>query len=147
MSKQGKIVAVDFDGTVVDHEFPKIGKLKPHAKEVLNRWYDEGIDVIIWTCRNNVDEPAWGKEGTLRGVMDFLDENGIKYVAINENAPSIPFRLQSRKVYADLYIDDRNVGGFPGWVFVDRAVKAFYETGDWRNTYLEHEEATLFEKQ
>lgn len=133
-----RIIGVDFDGTIVDHKFPKIGKLKPGAKEVLNKWHDEGIDVVVWTCRNNVDLKEWGKEATLRGVQDFLDDNGIKYSAVNENSPSVGFRLEARKIYADLYIDDRNLGGFPGWDFVKDAVDSFYKYGDWREYALEN---------
>lgn len=129
--KDNKIIAVDFDGTIVDHDFPRIGKLKEGAKRVLNKWHDEGIKVIVWTCRNNVDLPEWGKDATIRGVQDFLDENGIKYDTINEMSTSQAFRLNSRKVYADLYIDDRNLGGFRGWDITDIMVSEFYRLGSW----------------
>ena len=141
-----RIIAVDFDGTIVDHEFPKIGALKPGAKEVLNKWNEEGVEVIIWTCRNQVD-PECGPEADIFAVRNFLNDNGIKFTTINEHAPGMPFRLQSAKAYADLYIDDRNMGGFPGWKFTERAVEAFYKNGDWRATWLEHDESALFEKE
>lgn len=134
-----RIIAVDFDGTIVDHEFPDIGKLKPGAKKTLNKWHKDGISVIIWTCRNQVD-PECGVNSTIFAVRKFLDANGIKYATINEHAPVMPFRLQSTKVFADMYIDDRNMGGFPGWDITVKAVKAFYKNGDWKDTYLVHNE-------
>jgi len=144
--KAERIIAVDFDGTIVDHEFPYIGNLKPGAKRVLNKWAEEGISVIIWTCRQQVDRELGGQADTF-AVRKFLDDNGIMYDAVNEQSPKIPFRLHCAKVFADLYIDDRNMGGFPGWTFTEKAVESFYKTGDWRNTFLQYEEASLFEKE
>lgn len=131
-----KIIAVDFDGTIVDHEFPGIGKLKPGAKDVLNKWHDQGIKVIIWTCRDDVDD-SLGEQSTLEAVKKFLAENDIKYDTINEMSTVQPFRLSSPKVYADIYIDDRNFGGFNvGWKFIDEAVQKFYELDrDWHKVY------------
>lgn len=141
-----RIIAIDFDGTIVDHRFPEIGKLKPHARRVINKWYDNGTEIIIWTCRNNSD-PECGPLSDTLAVRKFLEENGVKYTTINEQAPAIPFRLHAPKVFADLYIDDRNVGGFPGWQFIEKAVEAFYEDGDWRRTYLEYDETRLFDEE
>ena len=110
------IIAVDFDGTIVEHKFPAIGELLPGAKETLNHWNSLGYDVIIWTCRNQSEphHPEW-TEAHIGAVKDFLDKNEIKYTTINSDSPNISFWLQARKVYADVYIDDRNLGGFPGW--------------------------------
>lgn len=100
------IVAIDFDGTIVKHEFPKIGPLLPGAKEKINFWYDNNLfAIIIWTCRG-------GKY--LEEMKEFLDKEGIKYHKINENAfPSKDFNPYP-KIYADFYIDDRAVK-FEGW--------------------------------
>lgn len=130
-----KIIAVDFDGTIVGHRFPGIGDLKPGAKETLQKWHDQGIEVIIWTCRNQVD-PECGVDADIFAARKFLIENDIKFSTINEHAPSMPFRLHSAKVFADMYIDDRNLGGFPGWDFVDKAVERFYVNKDWSETNL-----------
>jgi hypothetical protein len=50
--------------------------------------------------------------------MKFLDDNGIHYDSVNENHPSMGFWLQSRKIFADVYIDDRNLGGVHDWIDV-----------------------------
>jgi hypothetical protein len=92
------IIAVDFDGTIAEHEYPNIGSIKKGAKETINKWYDAGHKIIIWTCRG-------GKEA--KEASQFLKENGIKFHTINENAdPSDDFNPYP-KVFAHLYIDDR----------------------------------------
>lgn len=105
------IIAIDFDGTIVDHKYPAIGELKPDAKEVINDLATRH-NIIIWTCRG-------GQE--LNAMIDFLDREGIRYDRINENMSYewIGFK-PFPKVYADCYIDDRNLGGFPGWGNVQR---------------------------
>lgn len=122
-AKISLILAIDFDGTIVEHKFPYIGKLLPGAKETINKWKDEGHRIIIWTCRNMV-EPAYPEieDATIFGAKRFLDENGIKYDAINSDVESVPFYIQARKVFADIYIDDRNLGGFPGWKVADQII-------------------------
>jgi hypothetical protein len=100
------IIAIDFDGTIVEHEYPEIGPLKPYAKEVINRICDLGHYVIIWTCR--------GWDGTLQQAIEFLNRNGIKFHKANQNADNIDFNAFP-KIYADIYIDDRNLGGIPSW--------------------------------
>ena len=107
------IVAVDFDGTIVDHEFPKIGKLKPHVVEVLQRLHSFGCRIIIWTCRDGV---------YLQEALKFLRTHDIPYDCVNCNIPEIDFT--SNKIFANYYIDDLNLGGFPGWNEVQKAVLA-----------------------
>jgi len=98
------IIAIDFDGTIVENKFPQIGALKPHAKEVINHLHDRlGAKIIIWSCRTLRPE--------LNAATDFLKKNGIRYDAINVNY-FIPFPNHP-KVYADIYIDDRQAGGLP----------------------------------
>lgn len=109
MKKNEKLViAVDFDGTIVEHNFPKIGDLLPFAKEVINKLHKEGYYIIIWTCRG---------EYSLIDMINFLDKNKIHYDKINENAPYEILGFKPfPKIVADIYIDDRNLGGFPGWL-------------------------------
>lgn len=104
------IIAIDFDGTIVDHEFPGIGKLKPNVKEVINRLHNEGHTIIIWTCRTTQKEPT--EESTIFCAKEFLDRWGIKFHTINNNDPRNSFQ-PAPKIYADVYIDDRNLGGIP----------------------------------
>lgn len=100
------IIAIDFDGTIVEHKFPEIGKLRKDAKEVINQLYNEGHYIIIWTCRY---------EGFAVEQMElFLAANDIKYHCINQNHPELLFSPKP-KIYADIYIDDRQVGGLPSW--------------------------------
>ena len=117
------IIAIDFDGTIVEHEFPKIGPLKKNAKVVINRLFDEGHDIIIWTCRTIQDNFKGQFESTLLHVMTFLDREGIKYTSINNNSPNIDFQPWP-KVYANIYIDDRQLGGIPDdWEEIYRIIK------------------------
>ncbi len=100
-------IAVDFDGTIVDHEYPKIGKPKLFAFETLKSLQKRGDILILWTFRS-------GKE--LQEAIDYCKQNGIEFYAANKNYPEEIFDDSiSRKIEADIYIDDRNVGGFPGW--------------------------------
>ncbi|MFP4023894.1 MAG: BT0820 family HAD-type phosphatase [Thiohalospira sp.] len=100
-------IAIDFDGTIVDHEYPEIGKPKLFAFETLKALQDKGVLLILWTFRA-------GKE--LEEAVEFCKKNGVEFYAVNKNYPEEIFDDSiSRKIYADIYIDDKNLGGFPGW--------------------------------
>ncbi len=101
------IIAVDFDGTIVKHEYPKIGKPNLFAFETLKALQKQGHKLILWTYRA-------GKE--LDEAVKFCKEHGVEFYAVNKNYPEEELdETISRKIYADIYIDDRNIGGFPGW--------------------------------
>src|SRR5512133_352133 len=104
----GVKIAVDFDGTIVDHEYPSIGKEKLFAFQTLKELEKKGALLILWTFRT-------GKE--LEEAVEFCRKNGVEFYAINKNYPEEIFdeSTVSRKINADIYIDDRNIGGFPGW--------------------------------
>jgi len=100
-------IAVDFDGTIVEHEYPKIGKEKLFAFRTLKELEKQGARLILWTFRT-------GKE--LDEAVGYCRQNGIEFYAVNKNYPEeIPDETVSRKIDADLYLDDKNLGGFPGW--------------------------------
>jgi hypothetical protein len=100
-------IAVDFDGTIVDHEYPAIGKEKLFAFRTLKELEKMGARLILWTFRT-------GKE--LDEAVEYCKKNGIEFYAVNKNYPEEIFdETVSRKIDADIFIDDRNVGGFPGW--------------------------------
>jgi hypothetical protein len=100
-------IAVDFDGTIVDHEYPAIGKEKLFAFRTLFELEKRGARLILWTFRA-------GKE--LDEAVEFCRMNGIEFYAINKNYPEEIFTEEiSRKINADIFIDDKNIGGFPGW--------------------------------
>mgnify|MGYP001791342857 FL=1 len=109
------IIAVDFDGTVVEDAYPRIGKPQLFAFETLKALREERHRLILWTCR---------KGQRLQEAVDFCRENGVEFYAINSNFPDEPLTSEdSPKIVADLYIDDRNLGGFPGWDRVWNALK------------------------
>ena len=109
------IFAIDFDGTIVDHEYSNIGTIKPKAKEVINELNKNGHKIIIWTCRY--------LQKDLKAMTDFLCNNGIKFHAVNCNVPgSIDF-CPEPKIYADYYIDDRDImliGEEIDWCAIER---------------------------
>jgi hydroxymethylpyrimidine pyrophosphatase-like HAD family hydrolase len=100
-------IAVDFDGTIVEHTYPEIGKEKLFAFRTLKELEKMGASLILWTFRT-------GKE--LDEAVEFCRKNGIEFYAVNKNYPEeIYDESVSRKINADIYIDDKNIGGFPGW--------------------------------
>jgi len=100
-------VAVDFDGTIVEHEYPYIGKEMLFAFETLKELQKNGVLLILWTFRA-------GKE--LEQAVEFCRNRGIEFYAVNKSYPEeIYDDSVSRKINADIFIDDRNIGGFPGW--------------------------------
>jgi hydroxymethylpyrimidine pyrophosphatase-like HAD family hydrolase len=100
-------IAVDFDGTIVDHEYPKIGKEKLFAFRTLRELEKRGARLILWTFRT-------GKE--LDEAVEYCRQNGVEFYAVNKNYPEEIYNEKiSRKIDADIFIDDRNIGGFPGW--------------------------------
>jgi len=109
------IIAIDFDGTIVENKYPKIGTLRKGAKAVINRLYDSGHFIIIYTCRG-------GQQGN--EAYQFLKQKRIKFHKFNENAPyeMIKF-VPSAKIFADVYIDDKNLGGIPEWKEIERILK------------------------
>ena len=101
------IIAIDFDGTIVEHKYPEIGKEMLFAFETLRELQKQKHQLILWTVRS-------GKE--LEEAVEYCREQGIEFYAVNKNYPEEEFdETISRKIHADIFIDDRNIGGFPGW--------------------------------
>ena len=114
---EGVKIAVDFDGTIVDHEYPKIGKEKLFAFQTLKELEKMCARLILWTFR-------YGKE--LEEAVEYCRMNGIEFYAVNRNYPEEIFDENvSRKIDADIYIDDKNIGGFPGWSGVWQILNPF----------------------
>lgn len=99
-NKYPKVVAVDFDGTIVTHEYPQIGKPVPHALETLKWLQENDVQIILWTMRS---------EGHLRDATEYLKANGIELHGVNKN-PDQGSWTSSPKAYAQFYIDDAAVG-------------------------------------
>ncbi|HHV85893.1 MAG TPA: hypothetical protein GXX42_08810 [Petrimonas sp.] len=109
------IIAIDFDGTIVEHAYPKIGKPIPFAIETLRMLHNDGHQLILWTVR----------EGRLlQEAIDYCERNGICLFAVNANYPEEDRENSPRKLMADLFIDDRNLGGLPDWGIIYKAVEA-----------------------
>ena len=101
-------IAVDFDGTIVEHKYPEIGEIKLFAFETLRELQKQGHQLILWTYR-------YGKE--LDDAVEFCRKHGVEFYAVNKSFPEEQFdeNTASRTVDADLFIDDRNLGGFISW--------------------------------
>jgi hypothetical protein len=103
-------IAVDFDGTIVEHAYPEVGREMLFATETLKALQEKGHKLILWTFRD-------GK--FLEDAVDFCRQRGVEFYAINKSFPEEEFDLSlSRKIQCDIFIDDRNLGGFPGWAEV-----------------------------
>ena len=102
------VIAVDFDGTIVEHRYPEIGKEIPFATATLRQLIADGQELILWTVR----------EGELlNDAVEYCRKRGVTFFAVNrdfeeEDGSNSDF---SRKIRADLFIDDRNIGGLPHW--------------------------------
>ena len=101
------IIAVDFDGTIVEDKYPKIGAPQLFAFETLKKIQEKGHRLVLWTVRS-------GKP--LEEAVEFCKKNGIEFYAVNKNYPEeVLDGKTARKIYADVFIDDRSFGGFLGW--------------------------------
>ena len=103
------VIAVDFDGTIVEHRYPAIGPELPFAIDTLRQLAAEGHRLILWTVREGqyLDE-----------AVEFCRSRGLEFYAVNRDYPEEVKEDNShftRKLKADLWIDDRNLGGLPDW--------------------------------
>jgi len=107
ISEDSLTIAVDFDGTIVEHKYPEIGDEMLFAFDTLKALQKKGHRLILWTFRG-------GKY--LDEAVSYCESRGITFYAVNKSYPEeILEEGISRKINADIFIDDRNVGGFPGW--------------------------------
>ncbi len=107
MRNKSLTIAIDFDGTLVENQYPKIGKPVLFAFETLKELQEQGHRLILWTYRH-------GKERD--DAVAYCESKGITFYAINKSFPEEEFdNTQSRKILADIYIDDRNIGGLMEW--------------------------------
>ncbi|MBX2827424.1 MAG: hydrolase [Flavobacteriaceae bacterium] len=107
MIKETITIAVDFDGTIVEDNYPGIGKPQLFAFETLKKLQESGHRLILWTYRH-------GK--ALEEAVAFCKEHGITFYAVNKSFPEEQYETKySRKINADLFIDDRNYGGMVSW--------------------------------
>ncbi len=118
-------IAVDFDGTIVEHEYPRIGKERIFAFDTLKLLQKKGHLLVLWTYRI-------GKE--LDEAVEYCKLNGLEFYAVNANYPEEVFdNSVSRKINAELFIDDRNLGGILEWGEIYQLIEG--KNGDINNQY------------
>lgn len=104
--KKSYTIAVDFDGTLCEYAFPKIGKQEKHHKDLLEVLIDirkKGHKLILWTCRGDNEQYL-----CLTEAIDWCKIQGLEFDAINENiAGTKKISGPSPKVVADIYLDDK----------------------------------------
>lgn len=110
-------IAVDFDGTIVEHRYPRIGEELPFATETLRMLQKDHHRLILWTVR----------EGEyLQQAIDWCKERGVEFYAVNSDYPEEKRENNnnySRKLKVDMWIDDRNLGGLPDWGTIYKMVR------------------------
>lgn len=101
-SKEGLIIAVDFDGTIVEDKYPEIGEPYTQTIKFLKDSKEQGHKLILWTCRTGAE-----LDEAIQACRSF----GLEFDAVNDNLPEIQEKYQdnARKVYADIYYDDKAV--------------------------------------
>ncbi len=111
------VIAVDFDGTIVEHRYPEIGEELPFATEVIKMLIAERHKVILYTMRTGrlLDE-----------AVQWCKDRGVEFYAINSDTPCdfIADRAThlSCKVNADYFVDDRNISGLPDWTTIYKII-------------------------
>ena len=110
-------IAVDFDGTIVDHRYPEIGEEKPFATDTLKMLIKDRHKLILWTVR----------EGRLLDeAIEWCRQRGVEFYAVNKDYPEETEQNNqhfSRKPNSiDYWIDDRNIGGLPDWGTIYRMI-------------------------
>ena len=96
------VYAIDFDGTLCEDKYPRIGKENTEMISKIRQLRKDGHKIILWTCR-------CGEQ--LRDAKVWCMERGIIFDAVNDNLPELVDRFKNncRKVYADYYIDDKSI--------------------------------------
>lgn len=110
------VIAVDFDGTIVQHCYPKIGPEIPFATETLRMLNKDGHQLILWSVREG---------NLLQEAVDWCKERGVEFYAVNKDfyeEDESKNKVYSRKLKADVFIDDRNIGGLPDWGTIYRMI-------------------------
>ncbi len=111
------IIAVDFDGTIVEHRYPRIGNELPFATDTLKMLRQDGHRLILWTVREGA---------LLEEAVEWCKEHGVEFYAVNRDYPEETTGNNphfSRKIKADIFIDDSNLGGQPDWGTIYEMIK------------------------
>lgn len=130
------IIAVDFDGTIVEHRYPRIGQEVPFAVDTLKMLQQEKHRLILWSVR----------EGELLDeAVEWCRAKGLEFYAVNKDYPEeeADHKGFSRKIKADLFIDDRNLGGLPDWGVIYQMVT---EKKTFAEVYSQNDESFINQK-
>lgn len=94
------VIAVDFDGTIVENNYPNIGAPKPSVINAIKAMQKEGHELILWTCRDGE---------LLDQAIQFLEQQGLHFTKINQDSDYHlnMYEGRPRKIGADFYVDDR----------------------------------------
>ena len=107
------IIAIDFDDTLFINSFPIIHKPRLWMIEKAKEWKAQGHKLILWTCREDVTEPHkyFPIGNYLTDAINACREYGLEFDAANKNLDEVdhPTGFYSRKIFADVYIDDKSV--------------------------------------
>ena len=109
-------IAVDFDGTIVTHEYPAIGEERPFAVDTLKMLIRDHHKLVLWSVRE-------GK--LLDEAVEWCKARGLEFYAVNRDYPEETMQNNphySRKLKVDMFIDDRNIGGLPDWGTIYRMI-------------------------
>ncbi len=130
------IIAVDFDGTIVEHKYPAIGEELPFATATLRMLTEQNHQLILWTVRH-------GK--LLQEAVEWCRERGVEFYAVNRNFPEeiVDNEEGYCKINAELFIDDRNLGGLPDWGNIYKMVTS---GKGWKDIYKETNEKKVVKK-
>ena len=112
-------IAVDFDGTIVEHRYPEIGRERPFATQVLKMLIADRHKLVLWTMR---------KGQLLDDAINWCKERGVEFYAVNTETNDQCGTMErsqnfSQKIHADIFIDDRNIGGLPTWTQIYKIIK------------------------
>lgn len=108
------VIAVDFDGTIVEHLYPAIGKEIPNSIYFLKKIKEMGHLLILWTCREGVE---------LEEAVTYCRQKGLHFDAVNANAVTMPDNLAKSKIYYDCCIDDKNMDAKINWNYIYNRIK------------------------
>ena len=131
------IIAVDFDGTIVEHRYPEIGREIPFATATLKMLIEQRHRLLLWTVRRG---------DLLQEAVDWCKERGVEFYAVNKNYPEEEVDNGGGycKLDAELFIDDRNLGGLPDW---GKIYQMITENKNWDDIYKDRTEDTRVPQQ
>ncbi len=137
INNNSKTIAIDFDGTIVEHQYPRIGKEMLFAFATIKELQKKGHKLILHTYRTGA---------LLDEAVEYCKQNGVEFYAVNKNYPEEVITDNTpRKLNVDVFIDDRNVGGFLGWSAVWQILHP--EGGDFNHTFKNPEAHHNYKKE